>query len=419
MAHFLPADAQIGQAQSNHPLAWRMCAIAFLSYNLTLGCMYGAFGVLLDAVETKLHVTRDLSSLGFPLAMLGISLTAPFAGVLAERVSIRLLMMLGALMNCAGYLVLAFSPSIFPDLFAYAVLIGPGLCFTASIIPSALVTRWYSVNRGRALGLASSTLLLAFIPLIATVVLRRFGLSATYAMMAAAMVALLVPLFFVIDFPSNATSTQTSTDQETGAKTTVAPEISVAQLLKSGRLWFLSLAAAAVTTGASILGAHFVPMVKDWNIDATRAATLLTASSLAGMVGPVVVGWLADRVGGAGALALLCIVSAIMWSIMLLQPPFIALIPVVGLLGLLGAAVVPAFGMALSQQYGAATFGRAYGLGFLLQLPFNLLGVPIAARVYMGTHSYALAVMGLVAFFVLGALFAASARMIKPAPATV
>ncbi len=71
--------------QANHPSAWRMCAIAFLSYNLTLGCMYGAFGVLIDAVETKLHVTRDLSTLGFQLAMLGISVTAPFAGVLAGK----------------------------------------------------------------------------------------------------------------------------------------------------------------------------------------------------------------------------------------------------------------------------------------------------------------------------------------------
>jgi MFS family permease len=414
MAHFVPAGTQADHAQANHPRAWRMCAIAFLSYNLTLGCMYGAFGVLLNAVETKLHVTRDLSSLGFPLAMMGISLTAPFAGILAEKISIRLLMMVGALMNCAGYLVLAFSPSIVPDLIAYAVLIGPGLCFTASLLPSALVTRWYSVNRGRALGLASSTLLLAFIPPIAAVLLGRFGLSATYVVMAVAMIVLLLPLFFVVDFPPNATSIDSG---RTGTKTAAATGMTVAQLLKSGRFWFLSLAAAAVTTGASILGTHLVPMVRDWNIDATSAATLLTASSLAGMVGTVIVGWLADRLGGAGALALLCIVSAIMWAMMLLQPPFIALIPVVGLLGLLGAAVVPAFGMALSQQYGAATFGRAYGLGFMIQLPFNLLGVPIAARVYMGTHSYASAVMGLVAFFVVGALFAISARMTKPAPA--
>jgi MFS family permease len=415
MAHFVLASAQAGHAQANHPLAWRMCAIAFLSYNITLGCMFGAFSVLLVAVETKLNVTRDLSSLGVPLAMMGISLTAPLAGILAEKVSIRLLMMVGALMNCAGYVVLALSTTIVPALLAYALLIGPGLCFTASLLPSALVTRWYSINRGRALGLSSSTLLLAFIPPIVAVLLGRFGLSATYAMMAAAMAVLLVPLFFVIDYPPSATNTASG---HTGAQAAAEAGMTIAQLIKSGRFWALSLAAAAITTGASIFGAHLVPMVKDWNIDATSAATLLTASSLMGMAGTVIVGWVADRLGGAGALAILCILSATMWAIMLLQPPFFALVPVVGLLGLLGAAVVPAFGMALSQQYGEATFGRAYGLGFMIQLPFNLLGVPIAARVYMGTHSYAHAVMGLVVFFVVGALFAVSARMTKSAPAT-
>jgi MFS family permease len=413
MAHFVPAGAETGRAQANHPLAWRMCAIAFLSYNVTLGCMFGAFGVLLTAVEAKLHVTRDLSSLGLPLAMLGISATAPFAGILAEKVSIRLLMIVGTLMNCAGYVVLALATSIVPALLAYGLLIGPGLCMTASILPSTLVTRWFSTHRGRALGIASSPLLLAFIPLIAAMLLGRFGLSATYTVMAAAIGLLLIPLLFVVDNPPDTGADGARAE----AKATVEPGITVAGLLTSRRFWGLSLAAAAITTSASIFGAHFVPMVKIWNIDATSAATLLTISSLVGMAGTVIVGWLADRIGGAGALALMCLISAAVWGTMLLQPPFLALIPVAGLLGLLGAAVVPAFGMALSQQYGAASFGRAYGLGFVVQMPFNLVGVPIAARVYMATHSYSLAVVGLMAFFVLGALFAISARITKPAAA--
>ena len=82
----------------NHPLAARMAAIAFLSYNLTIGCIFGSYSVMMGPIEVKLGLTRDVSSLGIPLILLAIALSAPVVGILVGKVSIRLLMMLGALL---------------------------------------------------------------------------------------------------------------------------------------------------------------------------------------------------------------------------------------------------------------------------------------------------------------------------------
>jgi MFS family permease len=194
-------QAQASQALTNHPLAPRMCAIAFLSYNFSLACLYGTFSVLLSAVEAKFGATRDLSSLGIPLSMLGIALTSPFAGVLAGKISIRLLMLTGASMNLLAYVALALSTSIYLNLAAYALLIGPGLCLTATVLPPTLVTRWYAANRGRALGLITMPIAIAIMPPVAALMLRGYGLSATYGLMALFMALLLVPLYFVIDYP--------------------------------------------------------------------------------------------------------------------------------------------------------------------------------------------------------------------------
>src|ERR1700722_12032195 len=91
----------------NHPLAIRMAAISFFVHNLVIGCIFGSYGVLLLAVEARTHLTRDLSSLGISLVLAVIALMAPVFGVLVGKFSLRLLMMLGALMMTAGFIILA------------------------------------------------------------------------------------------------------------------------------------------------------------------------------------------------------------------------------------------------------------------------------------------------------------------------
>ena len=75
---------------TNHPLAVRMAAISFLSVNLVIGSIFSSYGVLIAANETRMGITRDLSSLGIPLVLLSVALTAPVFGVLVTKVSIRL-----------------------------------------------------------------------------------------------------------------------------------------------------------------------------------------------------------------------------------------------------------------------------------------------------------------------------------------
>jgi MFS family permease len=407
-------QVQAGQGPTNHPLAPRMCAIAFLSYNLSLACLYGTFSVLLSAVEAKFGATRDLSSLGIPLSMLGIAMTSPFAGALAGKVSIRLLMLTGASMNLLAYVALALSTSIYLNLAVYALLIGPGLCLTATVLPPTLVTRWYAVHRGRALGLITMPIAIAIVPPVAVLMLRGYGLSATYGLMALIMALLLVPLCFVIDYPPSLIDLS---GENAAAETSADPGMSVAQLMRNGRFWLLSLAFAAITTAAIFQGAHLMPMVADWGINATEGSTLLSAAALAGLAGTTTFGWLADRLGGARTLALVCFNSGVLWAIMLLHPSYPMTLIVVALLGLHGAAVVATVGLALSQQFGQATFGRAFGLANLMGLPFNVLGVPIGARIYMRTGSYSSAIVGIIGFFVLMAVLAATIRSPKTAPA--
>jgi cyanate permease len=394
----------------NHPLATRMAAISFFAHNLVIGCIFGSYGVLLLAVEARTHLTRDLSSLGISLVLAVIALMAPVFGVLVGKFSLRLLMMLGALMMTAGFVILAVGGSAYIFLAVYALLFGPAMSLNSTMLPLTLVTRWYNVNRGRALGIVTMPLLAAGMAPMVALVLRHYGLSATYFMLAGLSATLLLAAGFVIDHPPNSAE---PTSKVPPRETAADPGMSVGQLLFTTRFWTLSLAFAAVTTSATILAAHLVPLAMGWGIDAVRAASLMSFSSIGGMIGSGVLGWGADRLGGALTLVILCVGGAILWTLMLLQPPYLVTAMLVGLIGFMGAPIVAVASMAFSQSLGRASFGRALGLCYLIDLPFLVLGVPAAARVYVRTGSYAGALIGMVVFLLVGAACALVSQVAK------
>lgn len=394
--------------RANHPLAPRMAGIAFISQNVAMGCMWGSFGVLLTAVEAKMGVSRELGSLGGPLATLATALLAPLVGGWATRISIRTMMIVGTLLAALGYALLAVAESIVLNWIAYGAFIGPGLCITGAVLPSTLVTRWYKANRGKALGVVHMPILVALVPLITAFVLKDAGLSTAYVVLAAITGVSLIPMFFIVDYPPSAAD---PTGEDLEVEAALAPSMTVPQLLGTARYWALALGFAAMMAGSIVLGVHVVPMGENWGIEPTVAASLITVMSLAGLGGTLIFGWLADRIGGGVSLTLLCINSAVLWAVLLTHPPFPVLAVVVGLIGLHGAAMIPVIGMAISEQFGTASFGRAFGLCNLTSLPFGVVSIPLAAVIFSQTKSYQGALLVHIAFYLIaGLLVVAVAR---------
>lgn len=404
--------------QANHPLAVRMAVIAFLSQGISFACMWGSFGVLLGPTEAKLGIGREMSSLSVPLASMAMAIAAPLVGSLVNRVSIRKLMILGALMGVAGYALLSVSTSIYMNYAAYGLLIGPGLTLTAAVLPATLVTRWFVVNRGRALGLIYLPIIMVLLPFLVVFMLGRYGLPGACLTLAALMAVSLIPLLFVVDYPPDAAGAAASGN----AAAKAASSFSFARLAGSPPFWIVAAGFAAVMTGSMILGAHLVPMATGWGLDPTHAAGLVSVMSLVGMAGTVVFGWLADKIGGGRSLAIICIGSGLLWAMLLLRPPYPVLILVIGLIGMHTSGISAAVGVALSERFGSESFSRAFGLTTLIGKVVSIVAVPLAATVYVKSGSYAGALMGQAAFFLLaGAAMAAlsvnRARAAKPATA--
>jgi MFS family permease len=389
--------------ERNHPLAFRMGAIAFFNQGISIACVWGSFSVLLLAVGTRLGVSRELSALAVPAVNLASSALAPVAGVLAARYSLRLIMLIGALLGVAGFTLLAFTHSYALYLVAYGLLLGPGMSI-GSVLPATLVTRWYSVNRGRALGLMNAPIIIVLVPFVSTWALQSYGVQATYLMLAGLSLFTVAFNFFIVDNPPGLAAAVLSSTPENARDTIPPRSLSIAQLLRMPRFWAVAICYPAASAGLVFLAALLVPLARSWGFSATLAASLLSIQCAAAVVGTILFGWLADRLGSARTLALLLFNGTVLWLLLLLHPSFIVTAIIIGLIGAHAVGALPAVGVALSEYFGRESFSKAFGLVVLINLPFSVLAVPAVSMVFTRTGSYDGALIGEAAFLILASI---------------
>lgn len=405
--------AEPSVAARNHPLALRMGAIAFLTQNLGVGALYGAYGLMMIPLEAKLHVGRTISALGVPLAGIGIAVLAPFVGGLASRLSLRLVMMAGALMAALGFALVAISASVPMFIFAYAGLVGPGICLSAVMPPQILTTRWFAVGRGRALGIVNGPLMMALLPLVAAPVLQSWGLDALFALLAAMMVVTFLLQFLVIDFPPSASD---PSGMDSAGEAAAHPGASTSELLGSATYWKLTFNLCFLLASIVMIGSHLAPMAIGWRVSQTQAATLLGLYAGMAVIGSPLFGWVGDRIGGRAVLVLLAVDLAILFALLLLHPSYPLLLVFAALMGLHIASVPASFALAISEQFGAESFARAYGISQFVNLPFSFGSVPLAAWIFERTGSYADALILHVGVLLLAAVLVLTIRRKRSSP---
>ena len=391
------ADSAVTDAP-NHPLAVRMGVIAGVSHNVVIGTVMGSFSVLIASVEGRLNVKAEQAAAGIFVMLLGSSILAPVVGVLVARYSLRLLLMLGGVLTVLGYLVLGLSNSYALYLAAYALCFGPAMSLAGSIGPATLVTRWFTHNRGLALGLVHLPIIIAIVPVALSAFLPRHGASAAYLTLAGIAAVLMLPLTaLTVNHPPGYEPVTTGPKDQR----TADGSLTVWQLLGAPRFWALSLANVASTTSSVMLGSLLVPMGVSWHFTPFNSAVLASVMSTVGLVGSVLFGWVADRIGGSRTLALVGFDCAILWGILLLQPPFLVVAVVVGLIGMHGAAAIPALGRGISDTFGQPSYSRGFGLNTVIALPFMGAGLIGGARIARETGSFAIPITCMVVFFAL------------------
>ena len=401
----LQEDTGVEPAGSNDPRAPRMGAIAWLSHNIIIGSIFGTAGVLLIPLQDRLHVSRGLASIGVPMVMVGSAVLASVAGVLAARYSLRRLMAASGILMSLAWLLLAFAHSYWLFLLAYGLFLGPAMAVGGAVLPPTLVTRWFQRHRGLAIGIVHLPIVITIMPLAASMVIDRFGVTALFLALALFTAITLIPgSLALIEYPPGHDPRQYAKDFAAEGVVRGAPaaaHFTVPQLLQSPRFWLLALAVGAANTSSVTLGTHLPAMGAAWGYTQTSAAALASIMSLVGMGGSIVFGLVSDKIGGARTLALIAFDDAILWSLLAMDLPYSARAVVVGLIGMHGAGAIPAISKAMASVFGEASFSRAFGLASTAALPLMIAGVFGFGVIFQTQGSYTAGMVALIAYFVI------------------
>lgn len=371
---------------------WWITLSAFLNLFFAVGIVYYGFPVFYPSLVDSLGFTRAQVTQGFLYGFVAVGLALGFfAGVLIDRLGPRRIILLG--IGFVGLsLVLMGGMTRLWHYYALCITEVIGYVLTGPISNQVLVTNWFRVKRGRAMGFAYLGLGLggAVAPLLIGELILRQGWRQTFVIIG---IMIMVVLFPVAQWVTRSKPSDLgllpdgASTLDATSKPDVAP-VDVGRAVRTRNFWLI-LAGTTLTIGAvGTISQHFILFLKDQGFSTPQAVRLASVLLISSLAGRVIVGHYADRYSKKNIMALFYLLLSLAVPILFLAPNRTAL---------WGFAI--AFGFAMGADYmliplvTAECFGLA-ALGKLLSL--IIMGYSLgqwfapwlAGRIFDTYHSY-------------------------------
>jgi len=374
-------------------------SLSFFGWRVTLGSVIGLVfspGPLILLLVGRMAPSMEASygwSIGrtmFGLTLFGIAsmIAAPVFGWLVDRYGVRRVMLCSIVAEAACLVAFgAFlgSLSVFYLIcFLFGVL-GYG---AQSLTYNKLLTEWFDVRRGFALGVASAGLGLGYVILPSIIVYgeANYGPRGTFFLMAA--------VVMVFSFGVNLFSAVSPSESHVARANSNASGLTLKAAARTIEFWLL--AAAIVIVSAVVTGV--MPQVAKLTHDigySPKAFTIIsTCFGITTLCVRLLIGWLVDRSFaprvGAIAFFLAAVGCAIVAACIFMKLPVPVMILGVGLVGVGYGTEIDLVGYLTGRYFGKKHFGAIYGCLMIL----FLCGVSISplmygsARTVFGTYDY-------------------------------
>ncbi len=360
---------------------WFALALLFFAQMVAIGSISYGFSVLLKPLVASYGVTRAQANYGLMAVMIGMAVFSPLIGRALDRVSGRLIVMSGAALFVAGWLMIAATQNAVVALLAAFFLLAPGAAAMGPLAASTLVSRWFTEKRGLALGIvsvASSTGGVVVVPLIAQLI-EAFGwrqAMAAFALVASAIVLLMALVVMPGGSDRPAEQTAASVGEQPG------------NLFLIRDFWLIAGAVGSLMAINGALLSCLVSYATDRGFTMTQGAALMSVISGTAVLGKLGIGALSDRVDPRWLFLGVIVLNACLLTMLISNPSYDVLFAVATLTGPAVGGVLPLWAMLVSGRFGVVSMGRVMGLMSLPFLPLNLLGLHIVSTAFATTRSY-------------------------------
>ncbi len=383
---------------------WFIVASLFVTLFLVFGSGYDTGGLFFPQLLKYFGWSRAKLSILTGALALSSGLVGPLIGWLLDRVEARVVMVAGAAIAGAAFLMASHSNSFNPMLTAYLVL-GIGIA-GATLLPCSLViANWFgaSSRRGLAMGItfAGTSLGGAGMTMIGNYAIAWGSWRTGYIALALPMLAIVIPLVVIMIRTRPPEAQKATVLQASDA----LAGLELGEALRSRSFWMLTAASFLFSCVASGAGLHLITYLMGLGCTVTFAASMMSLVYVGTSFGKLVMGLFADRVSARVALAVNFVVAALGMVLIFGAAHVAILIPFVMVFGFTLGAPLVLLPLLTADSLGLKRFGAIGGVSGL----FNTLGAvvgPIATgQIFDLTGSYSFAFQ---IFFVMNVVGAAA-----------
>lgn len=378
---------------------WNVVAAGLVFQGISFGVALYCFTFYVAHWSTEFSVGRGEIMVVFFILQASMGLLAPVAGRAMDRLSIRVLVITGAVCLALALFLAARAQALWQLMLLYGTLIVGGTLLAGPLAAQTLTARWFNRRRGLALGISTvGTSIGGFIlPPVVTALQASMGWREANDILALLVLVAVVPLAWLVI--RNAPSvTEAAVEAGEGVPSTSAARTAEQRLWQLGEVfreptfWFMVTAFSLFALVNGGLQQNLAPFGQDQGFDAREVAWVMSVMALLMAVWKVVIGALTDRieVRWIFVFSLGVLLGAMSWMATSLSYAEFAVI--CGLLGVASAAHLPLLAAIVSRHFGVASFGLVMGLIG----PFTTLsaaGPWIAGEIRDVSGSYDLALM--------------------------
>lgn len=334
------------------------------------------------------------------------SLVAPFAGAAMERWSFRGVIATGLLFFAIGFAFLPLARTAFQLNVVYGIGVGSALALCGPVAAQTLVVKWFSRQRGLALGvvLTGSTLGGMLMPPLVTLLLYRIDWRMVSLLVAAVGLIAIPVVWSLIRSPPIRIGSAGTVATQGSRREGGADDIrwTTMEILSCRNFWAMALTFLPICMTFQAINANYSLLLADVGVPAQMAAFFYSFMGMCSVLGKPIIGRLSDRYDHRVLLPIGGLLMGSGYLLVLLgdHPGFIRMVVGSILMSTSSAFFFPMQGAIIGRYFGPQSFGRIIGLLNLFFL-FAALGPPIAGFIRDQLGSYRVFVIGAAAFPIL------------------
>jgi MFS family permease len=400
---------------------WVIVAIAAVTFALVVGATLQSFGLFVLPVSHDFGLTRAEMNMGAILLNLGMAFASPFLGRLVDRFPARPIILISGVVFGGSLVVLGLSTSPLLSAVVMALPLGAALVGCGTLTSPALVSRWFTVHRSRALAISSIGVSMG--PVVVTPVLGR--MIEAMGWRESLIVLGIVSGVLIAAMAMLARNAPGPSDIEPGAAELRAQQLAdgvvadaplaIGKLLLLPQFWTLAVGCALVMAILTADIVSLIPLVQGNGLSIARAASLMSVYGVCAILGALVFAWVGDKFSPAVIFAIMAVTIGAANGGLMVFHDYGAVVVCSGLMGVVGGMTSPVFMALMAEYFGIASFGLVIGTASLAVTLLSAVAVRFGGEIFDRTGHYDLMLLSfLVAGVLSAALLIGTRLMVRP-----